>query len=82
MITKELATFKLTKAYLDHLVSNRLFWDTPQCIESEREYYTKSEHYETLRRAYLECDMLTYSEMHDITTGKYTLAKIEPTETE
>ena len=82
MISKELARFNITKAYLEHLVANRLFWDTTQCIESEREYYTTNEHYETMRRAYIECDMLTYSEMQDLTTGKYTLSKIEPSETE
>ena len=82
MLTKEQAIYNLSKAYLDSLVSNRLYWDNTPSIEADREYYVRREHYDTMRRAYIECDIVTYTEASEATDRKYTLAKIEPSETE
>ena len=77
MLTKEQAIYNLSKAYLERLVSNRLFWDNVSCLEADREYYEGATKFETMRRAYIECDIVTYTEARDATEGKYTLAKIE-----
>ena len=82
MLTKEQAIYNLSKAYLDSLVSNRLYWDNTPSIEADREYYVRREHYDTMRRAYIECDIVTYTEASGATEGKYKLEKILPTATE
>ena len=82
MLTKDQAIYNLSKAYLEYLVSSRLYWDGAPSTEAERDYYTKSEHYNTMRRAYIDCDVVTYSEACSETDNKYTLTKIEPSETE
>jgi len=82
MLTKEQALYNLSKAYLERLCANRLFWDNVPCYDTERDYYAKSERYDTMRRAYIDCDVMTYDEAHAISEGKYKLVKIEPTETE
>ena len=82
MLTKEQAIYNLSKAYLQRLVSNRLFWDNISCLEADREYYESATKFETMRKAYIECDIVTYTEAREATEGKYTLAKIEPSETE
>ena len=82
MISKEFALYNLSKAYLESLVSGRLYWDNTPSTEADRDYYTKREHYDTMRRAYIECDIVTYTEASEATDGKYKLEKIEPSETE
>ena len=82
MITKEQAIYNLSKAYLECLVANRLFWDNTAFPEADREYYERTTRFETMRKAYIECDIVTYTETREATEGKYTLAKIEPSETE
>tara|TARA_R110000823_G_scaffold207432_1_gene338002 strand:- start:405 stop:653 length:249 start_codon:yes stop_codon:yes gene_type:complete len=82
MITKEFALYNLSKAYLESLVSNRLYWDNTPSTEADREYYVQREHYDTMRRAYIECDVMTYDEANAVTEGKYKLEKIVPTATE
>ena len=82
MLTKDQALYNLSKAYLDSLVSNRLYWDNTPSIEADREYYIRREHYDTMRRAYIECDIVTYTEASQATEGRYKLEKIVPTTTE
>jgi len=82
MITKEQAIYNLSKAYLERLVANRLFWDNISCLEADREYYESTARFETMRKAYIDCDLVTYTEAREATESKYTLEKVEPSETE
>tara|TARA_B110000503_G_C6912214_1_gene315141 strand:- start:125 stop:430 length:306 start_codon:yes stop_codon:yes gene_type:complete len=82
MISKEFALYNLSKAYLESLVAGRLYWDGASSTEANTEYYVTREHYDTMRRAYLECDIITYTEASEATEGKYKLERIEPTATE
>ena len=77
MISKEQAIYNLSKAYLERLVANRLFWDNTACLEADREYYERTTRFETMRKAYIECDIVTYTETQEATDGKYTLAKVD-----
>ncbi len=77
MISKDQAIYNLSKAYLERLVSNRLFWDNTACLEADREYYEKTTKFETMRKAYIECDIMTYTESQEVTEGKYKLSKVE-----
>jgi len=78
MISKSEALYNLSKAYLDSRVANRLYWDTMSCLESDREYYKTTERFETMRRCYLEADIVSYMEVEDATCNKYKVEKIEP----
>ena len=82
MISKEQALCNVSRAYLERLCANRLYWDNVTCYETERDYYAKSEQFDTMRKAYIECDVMTYDEANAVTEGKYKLVKIEPTATE
>jgi hypothetical protein len=82
MITKDQAIYNLSKAYLERLVANRLFWDNTACLEADREYYERTTRFETMRKAYIDCDLVTYTEVNDATENKYTLEKVKPSETE
>lgn len=82
MISKAEALYNLSKAYLESRVANRLYWDTMSCIESDREYYKKTERFETMRQCYLEADMVTYTEVEDVTTNKYKVEKLEAPQAE
>ena len=79
MISKDQAIYNLSKAYLERLVANRLFWDNTAFPEADKEYYERTARYETMRKAYIECDIVTYTEIREATECKYKLAKIEPT---
>ena len=80
MITKAEATYNISKAYLDYSVSNRLYWDTLSCLETERDYHIKTATYRTMRECYLACGVLTYDEIDSATDKKYKLEKIQPAE--
>tara|TARA_R110000822_G_scaffold185055_1_gene324291 strand:+ start:226 stop:471 length:246 start_codon:yes stop_codon:yes gene_type:complete len=77
MLTKDQAIYNLSKAYLERLIANRLFWDNTACLEADREYYEKTTKFETMRKAYIECDIMTYTESQEVTEGKYKLSKVE-----
>tara|TARA_B110000259_G_scaffold162626_1_gene187487 strand:- start:184 stop:432 length:249 start_codon:yes stop_codon:yes gene_type:complete len=82
MLTKDEAIYNLSKAYLERLVANRLYFDNAPSIEADRDYYIKAERYDTMRRAYIECDIVTYTETREAIEDKYKLTKAEPSETE
>ena len=76
MLTKDQATYNLTKAYLERLVYNRLFWDNADTAELP-EYYEKTTRFETMRKAYIDCGIMTYTEAQAATESKYILSKVE-----
>jgi len=78
MISKSEALYNLSKAYLESRIANRLYWDTTSCHEADRDYYKKTERFETMRQCYLEADIVSYTEAEDVTTNKYKVEKIEP----
>ena len=82
MISKTDALYNLSKAYLESRVANRLYWDTLSCHDADRDYFKKTERFETMRQCYIEADIVTYTEVEDATTNKYKVEKIEPAKAE
>ena len=82
MLTKDEALYNLSKAYLERLIANRLYFDNASCLESDRGYYESTTRFETMRKAYIDCDLMTYTEAREATESKYKLEKVEPSQTE
>jgi hypothetical protein len=80
MISKDEAIYNISKAFLEYRVANRLYWDFPSSIETERDYNKALTKYITLRECYLNCDVLTYAEIDAAAEGKYKLEVIKPEE--
>ena len=61
-LSTDQALYNITKAYLDYCVSNRLYWDTFSTIETGRDYHTDKATYQTMRQAYLDCNVITWED--------------------
>jgi hypothetical protein len=80
MISKDEAIYNISKAFLEYRVANRLYWDFPSSLETERDYTRALTKYSTMRECYLFCDVLTYAEIDAVTDNKYKLEVIKPEE--
>ena len=80
MINKDEAIYNISKAYLEYRVANRLYWDLPPCTDTDRDYQKAITKYSTMRECYMNCDILTYTEIDAATESKYRVEIIKPAE--
>tara|TARA_B110000977_G_scaffold6909_1_gene9595 strand:- start:296 stop:535 length:240 start_codon:yes stop_codon:yes gene_type:complete len=70
MLTKEQAIYNLSKAYLHSAVSTILYFDSVD-PDAANQYHTARANYDAMQRAYLDLDVLTYTELRAITYERY-----------
>ena len=66
MISKERALYELGKAYLRHVIASKMWVNENEPQNQrlvEKEYHCAFTEYSTMRGAYLDCGILTYSEI-------------------
>ena len=79
-ISKDQALYNISKAWLEHQVAQRLYWDTVSVREADLEYHVKYTGFETMRDAYIDSGLLTFDEYRQVTGERYEVTKIKQAE--